>query len=66
MFDGVPRQKCRQRPGAHADEESSGFRAGVAGLEGFADGVVPFEADGQDGEDRGMSNHHLDVGDGLT
>ena len=60
-----PCEDCSKQPGQQADDEGARLRADIAGLEGFADRVVTFEADGQYGEHGGMGHcqlhkrHHL-------
>lgn len=62
----LPCEHGGDKPRQEADEGRSGLGADVACLQGFADGVVPFEADGQDGENWSMSYGELHEGHCLT
>jgi hypothetical protein len=54
-----PREDCREQPGQQADDKRSSLRTNVTRLQGLADRVVTFEADGQNGQHGGMSNCQL-------
>lgn len=56
----VPSKERGQSPGQQTDDHRSGLGAHVAGPQWFANGVIPFEADGQYGQHRSVSYRELD------
>lgn len=56
----IPGENRGHEPGQEADEGCPRLRADVSGFEWFANSVVPFEADGQDSQDRSMGHCQLD------
>jgi hypothetical protein len=64
--DSSPREDGGDEPRQEAYHGRPGLRADVAGLQRFADRVVPLEADRQNGQNGSVGDGQLDEGNGET